>query len=89
MFPPVSRILIMYNPKINPKLYCRPKNVRIGNEYLYVPDNVIATDSVEIGEPVTIIKKISVVQRGKALVKVKAKRGEFNVLLEHLAVNFI
>jgi len=79
----------MFSAQINPKLYCRPKNVSIGKWFLYVPDNAIATDAIPKGEKVKIIEKLAVRERGKALVKVQTGKGlTHNVLLEHLAIIF-
>ena len=78
----------MYSTKINPKLYCRPKNVRVGNEYMYIPDNVIATDAIPKGEIVKITKKVAIEERGRAIVQVEYGKNYVNVLLEHLAIIF-
>ena len=73
----------------NPKLYCRPKNVKIGKTFLYAPDNVIAHNLIPYGEEVTIVRKLAVRERGKAIVKVECEDGTTqNVFLEHLAVLF-
>ena len=81
--------ILGYSANLNPKLYCRPKNVSIGKWFYYVPDNAIATDAIPKGEKVKIIEKLAVRERGKALVKVQNSKGLVqNVLLEHLAVIF-
>ena len=78
-----------YSNNINPRLYRRPLNVKVGNVFYYVPDVAIATDAIPMGDEVEIIKKVAMKERGEALVLVRASNGtQHNVLLKHLAVIF-